>query len=96
MDRVINDTNQAVNYVLNHYRNTSDDMIRLLQVILELNLVDWVRYFNVIQGFMFGGGHNYMLICEHPRVVAMNLSNMQLATCVRECQICLGEANTAG
>ena len=96
MDRVINDTNQAVTYVLNHYRNTSDDIIRMLQVILELNLVDWVRHFNGIHGFMFGGGHNYMLICEHPLVVAMNLRNMQLAICVRECQIFLVEANTAG
>jgi hypothetical protein len=84
-----NRINQAINYANHHYDNTRDNIVNMLNAILELGLVEWVRTFNYRGGFGANGGENYLIICNHRYVRIARHYGTSHAECLRACQMIL-------
>lgn len=82
----VNRINQAINYANHHYDNTRDNIVNMLNAILELGLVEWVRGYNNRNGF---AGENYLRICNHPYVRYAQHYGTSCAECLRACQMIL-------
>ena len=76
------------NYVENNYsdNNERQSILDMIKVIIELNLVRWIRYFNSSQGFMYSGDTTFDTILNHPLVYSAGHSGASAGWCVRECQ----------
>jgi hypothetical protein len=83
-----NEQTNRINYTIRHYDNMCD-IDNMLNAILELGLVEWVRNFNYIGGFAKNGGENYLLICNHRFVQRAHHYGSSCAESLRACQIIL-------